>query len=54
MRETLARGFSSSSEFLLEKGALDTIIDRRDMRERIAGLLTIFMHKLVLQPKVAA
>ena len=51
VRETLPEGFQRS-EFLLEKGALDMIVDRRDMRERIAGLLTIFMHKP--QPKVAA
>lgn len=53
VRETLPEGFQRS-EFLLEKGALDMIVDRRDMRERIAGLLTIFMHKPVPQPKVAA
>lgn len=39
LRETLPTGFQRS-EFLLEKGALDMIIDRRDLRDRIAGLLT--------------
>ncbi len=53
VRETLPEGFQRS-EFLLEKGALDMIVDRRDMRERIAGLLTIFMHKPIPQPKAAA
>jgi acetyl-CoA carboxylase carboxyl transferase subunit beta len=53
VRETLPEGFQRS-EFLLEKGALDMIVDRRDMRERIAGLLTIFTHKPSPQPKVAA
>lgn len=53
VRETLPEGFQRS-EFLLEHGALDMIVDRRDMRERIAGLLTIFLHKPVPQPKVAA
>lgn len=53
VRETLPEGFQRS-EFLLEKGALDMIVDRRDMRERIAGLLTIFMHKDAPQPKAAA
>jgi acetyl-CoA carboxylase carboxyl transferase subunit beta len=53
VRETLPEGFQRS-EFLLEKGALDMIVDRRDMREKIAGLLTIFMHKPTPQPKVAA
>ena len=44
VRETLPEGFQRS-EFLLEHGALDMIVDRRDMRDRIAGLLTMFMHK---------
>src|SRR5690606_33285233 len=35
VRETLPEGFQRS-EFLLEHGALDMIVDRRDMRERIA------------------
>jgi acetyl-CoA carboxylase carboxyl transferase subunit beta len=52
VRETLPEGFQRS-EFLLEKGALDMIVDRRDMRDRIAGLLTIYMHKSAPQPKVA-
>lgn len=53
VRETLPEGFQRS-EFLLEHGALDMIVDRRDMRERIAGLLTIFMQRPAPQPKVAA
>lgn len=44
VRETLPEGFQRS-EFLLEHGALDLIVDRRDMRDRIAGLLAMFMHK---------
>lgn len=44
VRETLPEGFQRS-EFLLDHGALDMIVDRRDMRERIAGLLTIMQHK---------
>jgi acetyl-CoA carboxylase carboxyl transferase subunit beta len=52
VRETLPEGFQRS-EFLLEKGALDMIVDRSDMRDRIAGLLTIFMHQPAPQPKVA-
>jgi acetyl-CoA carboxylase carboxyl transferase subunit beta len=52
VRETLPEGFQRS-EFLLEHGALDMIVDRRDMRERIAGLLTIFMHKPAPQAKTA-
>jgi acetyl-CoA carboxylase carboxyl transferase subunit beta len=49
VRETLPEGFQRA-EFLLDHGALDMIVDRRDMRDRIAGLLTMFMHK----PAVAA
>lgn len=38
VREKLPEGFQRS-EFLLEHGALDMIVDRREMREKIAGLL---------------
>ena len=44
VRETLPEGFQRS-EFLLEHGALDMIVDRRDMRDRIAGLITMFMNQ---------
>jgi acetyl-CoA carboxylase carboxyl transferase subunit beta len=44
VRETLPEGFQRS-EFLLEKGAIDLIVDRRDMRDRIASLLAIFTHQ---------
>lgn len=40
VREKLPEGFQRS-EFLLEHGAIDTIIDRREMRTRIAGLLSL-------------
>ena len=43
VRETLPEGFQRS-EFLLDHGALDMIVDRRDMRDRIAGLVTMFMN----------
>jgi acetyl-CoA carboxylase carboxyl transferase subunit beta len=36
VRETLPEGFQRS-EFLLEHGALDMIVDRRDMRDRWRG-----------------
>jgi acetyl-CoA carboxylase carboxyl transferase subunit beta len=42
VRETLPEGFQRS-EFLLERGAIDLIIDRRDQRERIANLLRLFL-----------
>lgn len=38
VRETLPEGFQRS-EFLLEHGAIDMIIDRREMRDRLANLL---------------
>ncbi len=44
VRETLPEGFQRS-EFLLEHGAIDMIIDRRDMRDKIASLLSILTHQ---------
>ncbi|QCZ93163.1 acetyl-CoA carboxylase, carboxyltransferase subunit beta [Salinimonas iocasae] len=38
VRETLPEGFQRS-EFLLDKGAIDMIVDRREMRDKIHGLL---------------
>lgn len=38
VRETLPEGFQRS-EFLLDKGAIDMIVDRRNMRDRIYGIL---------------
>jgi acetyl-CoA carboxylase carboxyl transferase subunit beta len=38
VRETLPEGFQRS-EFLLEHGAIDMIVDRREMRDTIASLL---------------
>ncbi len=38
VRETLPEGFQRS-EFLLEKGAIDMIVDRRQMRDKLFGLL---------------
>jgi acetyl-CoA carboxylase carboxyl transferase subunit beta len=40
VRETLPEGFQRS-EFLLEHGAIDMIVDRREMRARIANVLCI-------------
>ena len=39
VRETLPEGFQRS-EFLLDHGAIDMIIDRRNMRDELASLLT--------------
>ncbi len=44
VRETLPEGFQRS-EFLLDHGAIDMIVDRRDMRNRISNLLTIFTRQ---------
>jgi len=44
VRETLPEGFQRS-EFLLEHGAIDLILDRRDMRDRLARLLSMMTHK---------
>ncbi|MDO6499552.1 acetyl-CoA carboxylase, carboxyltransferase subunit beta [Photobacterium sanguinicancri] len=38
VREKLPEGFQRS-EFLLEHGAIDMIVDRREMRQRIGGLI---------------
>ncbi len=40
VRETLPEGFQRS-EFLLEKGAIDMIVDRRALREKVARLVTL-------------
>ena len=49
VRETLPEGFQRS-EFLLEHGALDMIVDRREMRARIGAVLRL----LLKQPAAAA
>ncbi len=43
VRETLPDGFQRA-EFLLEHGAIDLIIDRREMRNRLAALLANLMR----------
>jgi acetyl-CoA carboxylase carboxyl transferase subunit beta len=43
VRETLPEGFQRS-EFLLDHGAVDMIVDRREMRERIASLLRMLQR----------
>lgn len=42
VREKLPEGFQRS-EFLLEKGAIDMIVDRREMRDTLSRLLSKFM-----------
>lgn len=43
VRETLPEGFQRA-EFLLEKGAIDMIVDRREMRDRLAAVLTLLQR----------
>lgn len=43
VRQTLPEGFQRS-EFLLEHGAIDMIIARQELRDRIAGLLSKLMQ----------
>lgn len=40
VRETLPEGFQRS-EFLLQKGAIDMIVDRRQLRDKISALLKL-------------
>ena len=49
VRETLPEGFQRS-EFLLDHGAVDVIVNRREMRPRLAALIAMLMK----QPAPAA
>lgn len=42
VRETLPEGFQRS-EFLLQHGAIDMIVDRRELREKIAAVLMLLL-----------
>jgi acetyl-CoA carboxylase carboxyl transferase subunit beta len=44
VRETLPEGFQRA-EFLLQKGALDMIVDRREMRDTLARLLALLLKQ---------
>lgn len=44
VREKLPEGFQRA-EFLLEKGAIDIIVDRRELRERLASLITLLQKQ---------
>jgi acetyl-CoA carboxylase carboxyl transferase subunit beta len=44
VREKLPEGFQRS-EFLLQKGAIDMIVDRREMRKEIAKLLALLQNQ---------
>ncbi len=43
VREKLPAGFQRS-EFLIEKGAIDMIVDRRELRDRLASILTLLQR----------
>jgi acetyl-CoA carboxylase carboxyl transferase subunit beta len=47
VREKLPEGFQRS-EFLLEKGAIDMIVDRREMRARVAEILALLTRQPVV------
>ena len=42
VRETLPEGFQRS-EFLLQHGAIDFIVDRRELRDKLASLVTLLL-----------
>ncbi len=44
VRETLPEGFQRS-EFLLEHGTVDRIVDRREIRDQLATLISILTHQ---------
>lgn len=47
VRETLPDGFQRA-EFLVDKGAIDRIIDRREMRDELATMLAMMMGRHAL------
>lgn len=46
VREKLPEGFQRA-EFLLQKGAIDMVIDRRELRQELARLMGLFMNQTV-------
>jgi len=48
VREKLPEGFQRS-EFLLEHGAIDMVVDRRDLRDRIASIVLMLSNKPAIQ-----
>jgi acetyl-CoA carboxylase carboxyl transferase subunit beta len=42
VRQKLPEGFQRA-EFLLEKGAIDMIVDRRQMRDKLSSLITLLL-----------
>ncbi len=52
VRETLPEGFQRA-EFLLEHGAIDMIIDRREMRNQLATLITLLTCRPAVEETAA-
>ncbi|MBR2251691.1 MAG: acetyl-CoA carboxylase carboxyl transferase subunit beta, partial [Neisseriaceae bacterium] len=52
VRETLPDGFQRS-EFLLNKGAIDQIVTRQEMKSTIARLLRLLMQQPASEEKAA-
>ena len=50
VRVTLPEGFQRA-EFLLEKGAIDMIVDRREMRNKLASLVTLLQREPAPSPE---
>ena len=48
VREKLPEGFQRS-EFLLKKGAIDMIIDRRQMRDRLAKIISMLLKQDIVE-----
>jgi acetyl-CoA carboxylase carboxyl transferase subunit beta len=51
VRQTLPDGFQRS-EFLLEHGHIDMVVSRRDLRDRIASMLSILTSQFA--PSISA
>ncbi len=49
VREKLPEGFQRS-EFLLDHGAIDAIVDRREMREKLASVLALLLRQPMPAP----
>ena len=48
VRETLPDGFQRA-EFLLDKGAIDMIVDRRELRDRLAALIGLLTRQVAVE-----
>ncbi len=53
VRETLPEGFQRA-EFLLDHGAIDMIVDRRQMRDQLATLITLLTRQPAVTTALAA